>query len=404
MLDPTGSAPHTEAAALRMRGPAVRVELPGGVIAWSVTRRGVIQDLTTDARVSRDFRKHWPGAADTPEGWSLAPLAFEDSFFNLYGAEHRKSRGRISPAFAPRRVDLMRPRVQAMADRLVAALGALAPGESVDLRQAFSLPLTMTVICDLVGVPAHLREGIGRVMDASLDSTLDPESALAVGRELDERLSEFIAYKRTHPASDLTTDLLLSNAPGQEPLADSVLVGTLFAMINAGYETAVNLITSAVQALLTHPGHLARVREGSIGWDDVIEETLRFEGPVMHVPLRYAIEDIDLGDGVVIRRGEAVIIGFAAAGRDPEVHPDDPDVFDPTRTDKAHLAFGFGPHFCMGAYLARLEADVALTTLFTRLPALSLTDPGRRPARLPSMIVNGPARLDVVPRPETATD
>ncbi|MFJ9431542.1 cytochrome P450 [Streptomyces sp. NPDC101490] len=404
MLDPTGSALHTEAAVLRARGPAVRVELPGGVIAWSVTRRGVIQALTTDPRVSRDFRKHWPGAADAPEGWPLAPLTFQDSFFNLYGADHRKSRGRIAPTFSPRRVDRMRPQVQATADRLVAALAALPPGESVDLRQALSLPLTMTVICDLVGVPADLRPGMGRVMDATLDSTLDPESALAAGNELVERLSEFIAYKRAHPASDLTTDLLLSDAPGQEPLSDSVLVGTLFAMISAGYETAVNLITSAVQALLTHPEHLARVREGTLGWDDVVEETLRFEGPVMHIPLRYAIEDIDLGEGVVIEKGEAIIIGFAAAGRDPEVHPDDPDAFDPARADKAHLAFGFGPHFCIGAHLARLEADVALTTLFTRLPALSLTDPDRRPARLPSMIINGPAGLDVVPRPKTDTD
>ncbi|GAA2095393.1 cytochrome P450 [Kitasatospora saccharophila] len=401
-LDPAGSALHAEAAGLREQGPAVWVELPGGVRAWSVTRYAVIQALTTDPRVSRDHRLHWPGAADVPEGWVLGPVAFQDSFVNQYGAEHRASRGRLGPTFLPRRVELMRPRVQATADRLVGALGALGPGESTDLRLALSRPLTLTVICDLFGVPEELRDALCEVIDSVLDSSLDEGAALAAQVELNERLSELLAHKRAHPAPDLTSDLLLSDRPGERPLSDQELIGTLFTMITGGFETAVNLITSAVFELLTHPEELAKVRTGGTGWADVIEETLRVEGPVMHVPLRYAVEDIDLGEGVLIRKGDPIIIGFAAAGRDPRVHPDRPDVFDPARPDKSHLAFGYGPHFCVGAPLARLETEIALSTLFERLPALALAEPGGTPARLPSMIINGPAVLDVVPHPEGA--
>ena len=115
--------------------------------------------------------------------------------------------------------------------------------------------------------------------------------------------------------------------------------------------------------------------------------------------MRFAVEDIDLGEGVVIGKGDLIFIGFAAAGRDPELHPDCPESFDPTRTSKEHLAFGHGPHFCLGAHLARLEADVALTTLFKHLPDLALAHPAEQPDRLPSFIINGPVGLEVVPYP-----
>ncbi|MGW4382827.1 cytochrome P450 family protein [Kitasatospora sp. NPDC004531] len=402
-LDPTAGAVHAEAAGLRVRGPAVWVELPGRIGAWSVTRHRVIQALTTDPRVSRDFRRHWPGVGEVPDGWVLGSVAFQDSLVNRYGEEHRAARGRIAPTFLPRRVQLMRPQVQATADRLVAELGALAPGERADLRAALARPLTMTVICDLFGVPEEMREALGALIDRALNSSLPEHVAFAVQRELYERLGELAAYKRSCPGADLTSDLLLSDRPGEQPLAEHELVGTLFTMIAAGFETAVNLIASAALELLTHPEELARVRAGATDWADVIEETLRLEGPVMYLPLRYALEDIDLGEGVVIAKGDPIMIGFAAAGRDPQEHPDRPDVFDPSRADKGHLAFGHGPHFCVGAPLARLEAEVALSTLFERLPDLAPAEPGRRPPRVPSLIVNGPEYVHVVPRPRTGT-
>lgn len=390
---------HTEAAGLRAQGPAVLVELPGPVHAWSVTRHSVIQALTGDPRVSRDPRRHWPGLADAPEGWSLAPIVMQQNFFNAYGEEHRRFRRRVAPSFSPRRVEQMRPQVQATTDRLIEALSALPPGATADVRQALALPLTMTVICDLFGVPDHLREKLGAAIDAVLDPSVDHQRALAIQSELHNRLSEVLQHKREHPAADLTSDLLLPAEPDEDPIPDHVLLDTLFLMIGAGYETAVNLITSAVQALLSHPENLTRIREGTIGWPDIVEETLRIEGPIMYLPMRYAVADIDLGEGVIIRKGDLIIIGFAAAGRDPELHPDHPEHFDPTRSSKEHLAFGHGPHFCLGAHLARLEANIALTTLFKHLPDLALAHPEEEPDRLPSFIVNGPVGLKIIPHP-----
>ncbi|MFJ2646515.1 cytochrome P450 [Streptomyces sp. NPDC087420] len=399
VLDPTARAAHADAAVLRARGPATPVELPGGVRAWSVTRHSVIQKLTGDPRVSRDPYRHWPGLAEVPEGWPLAVSALMRNFLNAYGEEHRRLRRRMAPSFSPRRVEAMRPQVRTTADRLVDAIHALPPGRSTDIRRALALPLTMTVVCDLFGVPDVLREDLGASIDALMDTTATAEQGQARLAELDARLAELLEYKKTHPSSDFTNDLLTPSADGEAPLTDRELLDHLFLMLAAGYETAVNLITSAVHALLAAPGHLGRLRAGDVGWEDVVEETLRHNGPIMHHPMRYAIEDIDLGEGVVIRRGEPVIIAFAAAGRDPELHPDSPDVFDPARTGKEHLAFGHGPHFCLGAHLARMETHVALTTLFERLPLLALAHPDQVPSPVPSLSLNGPAQLHVVPHP-----
>jgi cytochrome P450 len=399
VLDPTARATHAEAAALRAQGPAVLVELPGPVHAWSVTRHDVIQALTGDPRVSRDARRHWPGLADVPDGWSLAPFVLLQSFFNAYGEEHRSFRRRIAPSFSPRRVERMRAQVQAAADRLVEALAALPPGATADVRHDLALPLGLTVICDLFGIPDHLSDKLGAAIHAILDPSVGPEQAMADQAELHNRLTELLRYKREHPAADLTSDLLLSPEPGDEPMPDPVLLDTLFLVVGAGYETSVNLITNAVGALLAQPEILIRIREGTIGWTDVVEETLRFEGPVMYLPLRFAVEDIDLGEGVVIRKGEPIVINFGAAGRDPELHPGCPERFDPARASKEHLAFGHGPHFCIGSHLARLETEVALATLFEHLPDLALAHPGEQPARLPSFVVNSLASLEIIPHP-----
>ncbi|MFC4029853.1 cytochrome P450 [Streptomyces polygonati] len=404
VLDPTARAAHADAAVLRARGPATPVELPGGVRAWSVTRHSVIQKLTGDPRVSRDPRRHWPGLADVPAGWPLAVSALMQNFLNAYGEEHRALRRRMAPSFSPRRVEAMRPQIQATADRLVEALESLPAGRSADVRHALALPLTMTVICDLFGVPGTLRERLGASIDALMDTTASAEQGQARLAELQAQLVKLLEYKRAHPSSDFTSDLLTPSAEGEAPLTDKELLDHLFLMLAAGYETAVNLITSAVHALLAEPEHLNQLRIGAVGWDDIIEETLRHNGPIMHHPMRYAIEDVDLGEGVVIRRGEPVIIAFAAAGRDPEIHPDSPDVFDPARASKEHLAFGHGPHFCLGAHLARLETHVALTTLFARLPLVVLAHPDQPPSPVPSLSLNGPAQLRVIPRPAAPAD
>ncbi|MFJ4188861.1 cytochrome P450 [Kitasatospora sp. NPDC089509] len=403
VLDVTARTLHQQNAHLRSAGPAVRVELPDGILAWSVTRGSVIRALTGDPRVSRDPRKHWPGLAEVPDGWPMGPIAFQQNFFNLYGEEHRSARRLMAPSFSPRRVLALRPGIEATAAALVGAFRTLAPGEAVDVRRALSLPLTMTVICDLFGVPAGLRPRIGTAMDALLTTTAANEQMVASRTEMDAVLAELLALKRREPGPDLASDVAALPTGRDGGRTEQESRDILFLMLGAGYETAVNLITSAVLALLTHPHHLAAVRAGTLRWTDVVEETLRHESPVMHIPLRYPLEDIDLGEGVVIRRGEPILMGFGAAGRDPEAHPDHPDDFDPTRPDKDHLAFGHGPHFCLGAPLARLEAEVALACLFGAHPDTALDPDGPPPARLESVIINGPAELWIVPTPAPAS-
>ncbi|MEU9605872.1 cytochrome P450 [Streptomyces sp. NPDC048057] len=403
VLDMSARALHQQNADLRSAGPAVRVELPDGVIAWSVTRSSVIRALTSDPRVSRDPYRHWPGLAAVPEGWPLGAIPLGYSFLNRYGEQHRSGRRQMAPAFSPRRVAALRPGIEATTAALVAGLRSLDPGESVDVRQALSRPLTTTVICDLFGVPVDMRHRVTAPMDALLMTTATTERMTASRAALDAVLTELLELKRSDPGSDLATDVAVTRGEDGAGPTDQECRDILYLMLSAGYETAVNLITSAIQALLTHPHHLVAVLAGSLSWEDVIEETLRHECPVMHLPLRYPLTDIDLGDGVVIRRGEPILLGFGAAGRDPEVHPDRPDDFDPTRHSKEHLAFGHGPHFCLGAPLARLEAEAALKGLFGAYPDAVLAPSHPPPPRLESVIVNGPSELWIVPSPVSSS-
>ncbi len=179
-------------------------------------------------------------------------------------------------------------------------------------------------------------------------------------------------------------------------LSETELVDTLLLLISAGHETTVNLLDNAIHLLLTHPEQLAHVRAGRASWNDVIEEALRLRSPVANLPLRYAVEDVQAGD-VLIRKGDAIITAYAAAGRDSAVHGADADVFDVTRTNKDHLAFGHGVHFCLGAPLARMEAAIALPRLFDRFPDLALAEPAGGLRQVQSFISNGhltlPARL-----------
>ncbi|MFD7323954.1 cytochrome P450 [Streptomyces sp. NPDC059875] len=359
-----------QADELRATGPAVKVRMPEDVIAWAVTRGDVARRLLIDPHVSKDARTSWPSHTPGSIPW-LFPWVDVVSMFTSDGEDHQRLRRLVDRAFTPGRVEAMRPAIQAIVTDLLDGLEAQEPTVPVDLRAHFSYPIPTRVICDLFGVPVDQRPQMLRVIDSVLTTDVTASEAENIRTALAAAMQALIDTKRSNPGEDMTSLLLAAHEEDGDRLSHTELISTLILMIGAGSETAVALINAAVRELLTHPDQLATVLADPERWSDVIEETLRLRPPIMYLPLRYATADIDLGDGVVIREGEAIIIGFGAHGRDPGVHQD-PDVFRIDRDDKQHLAFGYGIHYCLGARLAKLEAEVALPPLFQRFPRIAL--------------------------------
>ncbi|NUT96187.1 MAG: cytochrome P450 [Saccharothrix sp.] len=393
-LDPTGRDIQGEAEVLRTRGRVTPVELPGGITAWSVGGLADLKRLLGDERLSKDPRRHWRAWRDgeVPDDWPLHLWVSVRNMFTAYGEEHRRLRALVSKAFTPRRVEDLRPWVRRITDDLLDALDA-GP-DVVDLREGLAYPLPIEVICRLFGVPEDLRPGLRRAVDVIFDTTASPEVAVANQQDLYALLHGLIEAKRREPGDDLTDGLIAARDEDGTRLTEQELVDTLILVLAAGHETTVNLLDHAITALLTHPSALQRVSAGEVSWADVVEETLRWQAPVAHLPLRYAVEDLAV-DGVVIARGDAVLAGYAAAGRDPEHHGPTAAAFDPGRADKTHLSFGFGAHYCLGAPLARMEAEIALSALFARFPGAGLAVPAGELRPLASFISNGHAALPV---------
>ncbi|MFF7334392.1 cytochrome P450 [Streptomyces sp. NPDC090306] len=376
--------PYPVYARLRAAGPVHRVRLPppdgayGDV--WLVVGHREARAALADPRLVKDMEKLGIPVLDSE---MIGPhMLLSDP------PRHTRLRGLVGRAFTARRVEELTPRVQEITDDL---LDAMLPRGRADLVTSFAHPLPLTVICELLGVPAADRPRFRALSTEAVAPTSEENERQAfVG--LGSYLGELIEDKRcAGPQGDLLSDLLRVTAEDGDRLSVPELRGMAFLLLVAGHETTVNLITSAVHALLRHPDQLAAVRAEPALVDRVVEETLRHEGPVETATYRFAAEPLEIG-GTRVECGEGVLISLAAAGRDPDRHPD-PDRFDIDRDPRGHLAFGHGIHHCLGAPLARVEARTALRTLLERAPGLALDGPAGE--WLPGVLVRGVRGLPV---------
>jgi cytochrome P450 len=368
----TKNDPYPVFAAMRQHDPVFRqVGIDGKTPIWFLTRFEDVQTVLSDeSRFVRDPKNALP--AEKLHQPSQLEAMLNNHMLNKDGAEHRRLRDLVGQAFTPTRVKNLRPRVQAIADELLAALQQKTSGELM-AEYAFQLPII--VISELLGIPTQDRERFKLWSNAMIAPALTPEAQAQTGA----RMQEFVAYlgalfaqRKQQPQDDLISALVQAEQNG-ERLNEVELYSTTMLLIVAGHETTVNLIGNSVLALLKNPDTLGKLRQHPEKMEAALEEFLRFDAPVERVFSRWAAKDTEL-HGHHIKRGELVMGIVGAANHDPERFSD-PEKLDIDRDHKRHLAFGHGIHYCLGAPLARLEGEIALNTLLQGLPKLRLAVP-----------------------------
>jgi cytochrome P450 len=369
-------------ARLRESRPVAPVGMPGYGRAWIVTRYADVRTVLTDPRLAKDVHR-WPGGGRTRPSEATGVYAH---MLHADPPEHTRLRRLVQKAFTPRRAAL-RPRAEEIAAGLLEEMAA-APGDVTDLLGAYARPLPIAVLCELLAIPEADRAWTAATVAAYDDRAQHDR----LERELAAYFAELIAARRSEPGDDLVSALVCdSGAAGG--LTDNELVSTVFLLVMAGFDTTVNLIASGTLALLTHPGEKTRLRQDPSLIPAAVEELLRFTNPVNHANDRFTTEDVPVGD-VVIPAGEWVLPAISSANRDPAQFPD-PDRLDLGRDTSGHVAFGHGIHHCLGAPLARMEAEVALGALLDRFPRISLALPSSELRWRPVSLMNGLESLPV---------
>jgi cytochrome P450 PksS len=357
-------------ASLRADAPVHRTTLPTGEPAWLVTRYDAAVAVFKDERFVKDRANALTPAQLAAQPWFRTVFkSIQRHLLSLDGAEHARLRALVSEAFTPRLVEQMRHRIQALTDQLLDPVQARG---RLDLVQDFALPLPTIVIAEILGVPTADRHAFHRWSKALLSaahSTWRLLAAVPSALLFLRYLRTFIKKRRADPQDDLVSALVRAEEAGDR-LSEDELVAMVMLLLMAGHETTVNLIGNGMLALLEHPDQMEKLRSDPGLIKPAVEELLRFTCPVETATERYAREEVTVG-GVTIPRGEMVIVAIASANRDARQFTN-PDALDITREPNRHLSFGLGAHFCLGAPLARLEAQLTINTLLRRLPGLRL--------------------------------
>jgi cytochrome P450 len=386
--------PHAILDALRANQPVMRDNSVG---TFFLTRHEDVRAVLTDLTLGRDPINAEPAAVlarrlvDQDAGDGERRM----SILHMDDPDHARVRGPLAQALY-KRVAAGRPEVERIVD---AALDRLAGRETFDLMAEFALPIPIDVIAAILGVDqarlAEFRDWSEGVIQSlnPLRTPAQTEHLIRASAALGDYMHALMAARRTGPRDDLVTDMVALQAAGA-PITDSEIAINLSALLVAGNLTTTDLIGNAVRLFLTHPVELAKLRADPGLVSAAVEETLRYEPPV-DVTARVASHDLAVG-GCPIRASQTMMVSLRGANRDPAVF-EEPHRFDITRRKSPHVAFGGGAHICIGAPLARLEAQVALGRLFARFPTVSLADPGAPPQWRSLPFFRGLERLDVRP-------
>ncbi|MFI8962329.1 cytochrome P450 [Streptomyces sp. NPDC053493] len=375
--------PYPYYAKLREAGPVHEVLTPDGIPAWLVVGHEEGRAALADQRLSK--------STSVIDLVLVREEIMGPHLLSIDAPDHTRLRKLVAGEFTGRRVEALRPRIQQLTDEL---LDAIEPAGRADLVDSFAFPLPITVICELLGVPAADRDSFrawSNELVAPSGAMTEQEAAEGFATYLDALIED---KRAAGPGDDLLSALLTTRAEDGDRLSLAELRALAYLLLIAGHETTVNLIANTVRALLAHPEQLAALRADFGLIDGAVEEGLRYDGPVENATFRFTREPVVLG-GTEIPARAVVLVGLAAAAHDPGRFPD-PGRFDIRRDPRGHLAFGHGIHYCLGAPLARLEGRTAIQTLLRRFPRLEL-DPDAGPLEwLPGMLIRGTRHLPVV--------
>src|SRR5436309_1153366 len=362
--------------------------------AFVASRHAEVALVLRDRRFGKDFvdrtsRRYGAAIMEEPVFRSMRHWMLQQD-----PPDHTRLRGLVVKAFTARRVEDMRPRIQQVVDQ---TLDRVAGQGHMDLIEDFAFRLPVTIICDMLGIPEEHREVFytssrdgGRLLDPVPLSPAEIQQANAANLTAQMYFQQLFELRRKNPGDDLTTQLVQAEEDGSK-LSNEELTGNIILLFGAGHETTVNLIGNGLLALHRNPDQLALLKANPGLITSAVEEFLRYDSSVQ-LTGRVALEDVDDVGGKSIPKGENVLCLLGSANRDPAVYPDSPERLDITRANVRPLSFGGGIHFCLGAQLARIEAEVAISTLLRRIPDLRLDD-AVNPEWRPTFVLRGLNRL-----------